>query len=333
MAKNVLKCVTWNVNAVVDVDVHQARIAQVIESLTVADTDHVVISLQEVTTPWSSNEDDMKKQLIKWNLLLQKLIPKHEIQEAHSDTGVAMFVLTPKMNENGVICRTIVTHAAGFALFGYKFHTKATVTCYIRTANNSSVVAIVNSHLPSYHYDFGLFKDRGNMVDADSERSNAIREAEDDTHGSRILKLCKHVIWMGDFNFRTHTSAQPDRNYARQDNHPVSPEDTEPFTSSRDGLRQCMLHPIDNACVFIDYQEDKITFLPTYKIPLGRIKKKAGKEWTDRIIYKGMESIPNTYKSIPTKETVENFSDHTPVYMFFNLDVRTCPTCKKNTVS
>lgn len=319
-----LRCLTWNVNGVdLSVEVNKQRVLSVLNQSGVLEGPIGVIALQEVISPSEIMFGDVQTHVNAWNTLIQSLITESEKQIlcSHSQTGVCTCVIYDK-KQFEVEEKPPILHKGGVKIAGWNVRTKATVCVVVSRKGDEKQVALLNSHLPAYHYLLGLFKQRDNTDAADQDRAEAASEAEEQIEVlQKHLRVAESVVWMGDFNSRMHRSMRSRNQVVSVSNdpnqYPLEEGDSEPtFDGTRDSLKKLMKHPITSKCVFEGYREEEIKFGPTFKIPLNASQgSMPGKHWTDRIIYKGNWTRELEYDRITTGGKHSVFEDHWPVYL------------------
>ncbi|KAN0064942.1 Inositol-1,4,5-trisphosphate 5-phosphatase 1 [Thecaphora frezii] len=128
------------------------------------------------------------------------------------------------------------------------------------------------------------------------------------------------VLWLGDFNYRIDLPNEAVRSLAlREDYDALYPRDQ--LGRSREA-----------GAVFPGYDEGTLLFAPTYKYDNGSTtydssEKQRIPAWTDRILYRGIGIVQETYSRAELKT-----SDHRPVYSTFRAQVRTVDEAKKSAI-
>lgn len=315
-----LRCLTWNVNGVdLSVEANKERVLSVLDKSGVLEGPIGVIALQEVISPSEIMLGDVQTHVDAWKDLIGHELEKNgnkTVLCSHSRTGVCTCVIYDT-KQFKVEEKPPILHKGGVRIAGWNVRTKATVCVVVSRKSGGKQVALLNSHLPAYHYLLGLFKQRDNTDAADQDRAEAASEAEEQIEVlQKHLRVAESVVWMGDFNSRMQKTGETRPN-ARMNR--ISPDDssTPPsFEAKRDSLKKLMKHPITSKCVFEGYQEETIQFGPTFKIPLDASQGSIpGKHWTDRVIYKGNWPGELEYNCIMTPEKSGVFEDHWPVYL------------------
>jgi hypothetical protein len=338
-------CLTWNVNGVAvekgkvkaenGETSNHGRILQVFKSAFkdaiesgvngTAFAGCIVVGLQEVISPTMFGDEALvKKRLDWWKLLLREALGmdgKGFVQGVYSGSGVALLVYGPnfsRIGDNGV-----VVPLTGFTVLGCKIHTKASVGIVLHTPEQREIT-VVNSHLPAYHYSWGIFKDRKNTEAAATDRVHAMDVTQstmllsntfcDRDHCQRertqleLLRSKPDVIWMGDFNFRS----------------------TECGDRPRDRKEGG-----DHMALLTQFNECEITFPRTFKLPAS-FGGQQPKHYTDRIVYRGalaaqgylslsvkikQPSTPTMYAPRSTDVVLQRgvFEDHAPVTVAFRV--------------
>jgi phosphatidylinositol-bisphosphatase len=141
--------------------------------------------------------------------------------------------------------------------------------------------------------------------------------------GSYLLKSMDHIFFAGDLNYRVDLP----REYVEQCIIDIKHNQACGKIEEADELmnkllrRDQLLQTIASGRAFSQFNEGKITFLPTFKFDKGTQNydtshKQRVPAWTDRILFRSSKVNVLEYQSVPAA----NHSDHRPVFGIYQLD-------------
>lgn len=210
-------------------------------------------------------------------------------------TAIMLFVKKSKMNEvtevEGASKKTALSGITG---------NKGGVAIGFKYANTRFMV--INSHMAAgmhnteeRHNDYKLL-------------SSGLRLSE-----NRRMKDADIVLWCGDLNYRINLPNDTVRKIIDQD----KPDSIQKLLEHDQLTKQ-----MERGETFPYFNEQKITFYPTYKFDPGTSTydtsdKQRVPAWTDRILVKGPRIKNMGYSSVPQIR----FSDHRPVYALYQITV------------
>ncbi|KAL7520043.1 hypothetical protein ACHAWX_004801 [Stephanocyclus meneghinianus] len=175
-------------------------------------------------------------------------------------------------------------------------------------AIKSSRILLVTGHLAAHVKN----------VDARNDDFRRIL-TELETDGSHLLNSMDHVFFSGDLNYRIDLPREyVDRCIDDINKCPDSKKIA--FFLNKLLRRDQLLQTIASGRAFSQFNEGKISFLPTFKFDKGSPDydtsyKQRVPAWTDRIVFKSSSIRVIEYDSVPQAM----HSDHRPVYGTFQL--------------
>jgi hypothetical protein len=224
---------------------------------------------------------------------------------------------------------------------GNVFHNKGAIGVYLKLKHRikdsdyakSSKVLLVTSHLAAHVKNVDARNDDFRRIMTELEAQAPARflrpkKSRDGSpmqgDGSYLLDSMDHVIFSGDLNYRV---ALP-RAYVDRCIYDIKACQLEDQLATEESdmilnkllRRDQLLRTISAGRAFVNFNEGKISFLPTFKFDKGSTDydtsyKQRIPAWTDRILFKSNSMRVLKYDSVPNAM----HSDHRPVFGTFSL--------------
>ncbi|KAL7547511.1 hypothetical protein ACHAWF_010805, partial [Thalassiosira exigua] len=226
---------------------------------------------------------------------------------------------------------------------GNIFHNKGAIGMYLkmkrrcsekgRSATKSCKMLFVTSHLAAHVKNVGARNNDYKRIMAELEAQAPKRFLRpkrnpdgslSECDGSRLLNSMDHVFFSGDLNYRIDLPREYVERCIDDIKHSRVATSAEKAPIAIDALMKKLLHrdqllqTIASGNAFSDFNEGKITFLPTFKFDKGTSKydtshKQRVPAWTDRILFRS-----NKVRVLEYQSAVDaRHSDHRPVFGVF----------------
>jgi hypothetical protein len=224
---------------------------------------------------------------------------------------------------------------------GNVFHNKGAIGVYLKLKHRikdsdyakSSKVLLVTSHLAAHVKNVDARNDDFRRIMTELEAQAPVRflrpkKSRDGSpmqgDGSYLLDSMDHVIFSGDLNYRVDLP----REYVDRCIYDIKACQLEDQLATEESdmilnkllRRDQLLRTISAGRAFVNFNEGKISFLPTFKFDKGSTDydtsyKQRIPAWTDRILFKSNSMRVLKYDSVPNAM----HSDHRPVFGTFSL--------------